>query len=101
MATMLWPEIDFSLAPLPDLHTRLNALRDAGERVVTVNYNGEPAWLVLRYEDVAQIYTDEENLPGSAAYKRHSEPVMGRMMLAMDGDEHRINRLLVSKAFHP
>ncbi|MGI9289177.1 MAG: cytochrome P450 [Pseudomonadales bacterium] len=80
---------------------RLNALRDKGERVVTVNYNGEPAWLVLSYEDVAQIYTDEENLPGSAAYKRHSEPVMGRMMLAMDGDEHRINRLLVSKAFHP
>lgn len=101
MSETYWPDIDFGNADLPDLHERLNKLRDAGERVIKVIFNQEPAWMILNHADVSAAYLDEERMPGSAAYQLHSEPVMGRMMLAMDGDEHRVNRLLISKAFLP
>lgn len=96
-----WPDIDFGSSAAPDLHDRLNAARDAGERVVKVIYNTQPAWMILNHADVSAAYLDEERMPCSAAYQLHSEPVMGRMMLSMDGDEHRVNRLLISKAFQP
>ena len=95
------PDVDFALADLPDFHQRMAALRDAGHRVVPVKYLGGIAWLILRYDDVAAAYSDNANLPASPAYQRHSMPVQGKTLLCMEGDEHRVNRLLVAKAFQP
>ena len=95
------PEIDFAVDEVPDFHERMARLRDAGHRVVPVRYLGELAWALLRYEDVAAAYADDERLPAAPAYRRHSEPVQGCTLLAMEGNEHRVNRLLVSKSFHP
>ena len=94
------PEIDFGVADVPDFHERMAELCAAGHRVVPVRYNGEVAWVILRHDDVGAAYVDE-NLPAAPAYIRHSMPVQGRTLLCMEGDEHRVNRLLVSKAFQP
>ena len=96
----LLPEIDFGVADVPDFHERMAGLCEAGHRVVPVRYNGEIAWVILRHDDVAAAYVDAE-LPAAPAYIRHSMPVQGRTLLCMEGDEHRVNRLLVSKAFQP
>ena len=97
----LYPEIDFAVDAVPDFHARMARLRDAGHRVVPLRYLGEIAWAILRYEDVAAAYADDDYLPAAPAYRRHSEPVQGRTLLAMEGNEHRVNRLLVSRSFHP
>lgn len=94
-------DVDFGLDPLPDFHVRMAALREAGRRVVPVRYLGQTAWLALRHAEVAGLYRSEQNLPAAPAYRRHSEPAQGRTLLCMEGDEHRVNRLLVSGAFHP
>lgn len=101
LADVMVPDIDFGTAPLPDFYDYIDQWRQAGERVVPVNYNGDIAWVILRYEDVQAAYRDDDNLPAAAAYQRHSEPAQGKTLLAMSGEEHRINRLLVAKAFHP
>ena len=44
---------------------------------------------------------DDDAFPSAAAYARHTEPVMGRTIQCMGGDEHRRNRGLVSAAFRP
>ncbi len=95
------PDMDFALDPLPDFHARMAALRDSGARVVPVRYLGETAWLILRHEDVAAAYGNDDELPAAPAYLRHSAPAQGRTLLCMSGEEHRINRLLVSGAFRP
>jgi len=97
----VFPEIDFALDEVPDFHRRMAALREAGQRVVPVKYLGEIAWIVLRYDDVAGAYSDDVKLPAAPAYQRHSMPVQGKTLLCMEGDEHRVNRLLVAKAFQP
>jgi cytochrome P450 len=97
----VFPDIDFAIDEVPDFHERMRELREAGQRVVPVRYLGEIAWALLRYEDVAAAYADDTTLPAAAAYRRHSEPVQGRTLLAMEGNEHRVNRLLVSRAFNP
>tara|TARA_R100000005_G_scaffold96454_1_gene83479 strand:- start:3289 stop:4503 length:1215 start_codon:yes stop_codon:yes gene_type:complete len=97
----VFPEIDFATDPLPDFHQRMAALRDAGRRVVPVNYLGATAWIILRHEDVSALYRNESGVPAAPAYRRHSEPAQGKTLLCMEGDEHRVNRLLVSGAFHP
>ena len=98
---VVFPEIDFGIDDVPDFHERMAALREAGHRVVPVRYIGGVAWVILRWDDVAAAYMDEASLPAAPAYRRHSEPVQGKTLLCMEGDEHRVNRLLVSKAFQP
>jgi cytochrome P450 len=93
--------VDFGVDPLPDFHQRMAALRESGHRVVPVCYLGQTAWLVLRHAEVAALYRSEAEVPAAPAYRRHSEPAQGRTLLCMEGDEHRVNRLLVSGAFHP
>ena len=51
--------------------------------------------------DVRAAMADDDSFPSSAAYLRHSGPVMGRTIQCMGGDEHRRNRGLVSAAFRP
>ena len=94
-------DVDFAVDPVPDVHARMAALREAGHRVVPVRYLNDTAWVILRHDEVMAAYCNEEGLPAAAAYLRHSAPAQGRTLLCMTGEEHRINRLLVSGAFRP
>lgn len=97
-----FPEVDFGFDDLPDFHDRMDALRDTGQRVVPVRYYGEVAWLILRHDDTRAVYRDNETFPCSEAYRRHSAPAMGdKMLLALDGEEHRVKRLLISREWLP
>ncbi len=93
-------EIDFGLDPVPNLHELIDSLRPHGP-VVRVKYLGEPVWLINTYEELRQAFSDEEHFASAAAYKIHSEPSMGKTMQTMGGEEHRINRALVSRSFFP
>jgi cytochrome P450 len=95
------PDVDFAVDPVPDFHARMAALCEAGHRVVPVRYLNDTAWVILRHADVMAAYCNEEGLPAAAAYLRHSAPTMGRNLLCMSGEQHRINRLLVSGTFRP
>jgi cytochrome P450 len=92
--------IDFGAEPLPDLHAVLARARETAP-VVRVRFFGDPAWLITRHADVAEAFADEETMPAAAAYSLFAEPVQGRTLQCMTGDEHRVNRALVSPAFRP
>ena len=95
------PEVDFGADPLEDLYERIATLRERGDRVVPVRYIGETAWLLLRYADVTEIFADEKRLPAAAAYERTGMPAMGRILTAMRGEQHRVNRALAGGALLP
>ena len=94
------PELDFAHDPLPDLHGVLDELRTHGP-VVRVKYHDQPAWLILAWEELRQAFGDEQHFQCAKAYRIHSEPSMGRTIQTMSGEQHRINRGLVSKPFFP
>jgi cytochrome P450 len=96
-----FPDIDFGLDELPDLHALLAQLQRGDQRVVPVRYIGGTAWLLFRHEDVYRAYRDSEHFPSSASYTRIAMPTMGRTIQCMEGEEHRIKRALVSGAFLP
>lgn len=101
-AKPMFPDVDFGTGEVPDFHERMDRLRAEGRRVVPVLYYGETAWLILRHEDVRRAYRDGEAFPCGEAYLRHSSPAMGdKMLLCLDGEEHRVKRLLISREFLP
>jgi cytochrome P450 len=100
-ATPVMPEVDFGADPLEDLYERLAQLRAAGHRVVPVRYIGETAWLVLRHRDVTEAFADEARLPAAAAYERTAVPAMGRILMAMRGERHRVSRALAGGGMLP
>jgi cytochrome P450 len=55
-------------------------------------------WTVLTYEGVFQVLRDARRF-SSAGYARSMGAVMGHTILAMDGEEHKRYRALISKAF--
>jgi cytochrome P450 len=67
--------------------------------VARVPFLGATAYLLTRYADVEQAFLDEDTFPAEAAYRVHSEPVLGRTLQCMTGAEHTRNRALVSPAF--
>lgn len=95
------PDVDFGVDPIIDFYERTAALQAEGRRVAPVRFNGGIAWLILKHKDLAEAYSDEEGLPAAPAYERHTVPIEGRTILAMTGEEHRIQRALVSAAFQP
>ena len=96
-----YPEIDFGTADVPDLEELMARLQAQGKRVVRIRYIGQPAWLILRHKELYDAFMDSAHYPCSAAHLRHSSPVMGKSILCLDGDEHRIKRALVASAFLP
>ena len=96
-----YPEIDFGTAEVPDLEALMTRLQEEGKRVVRIRYIGQPAWLILRHKELYDAFMDSAHYPCSAAHLRHSSPVMGKSILCLDGDEHRIKRALVASAFLP
>ena len=95
--TELSSEHDFAL-DVVGFHDELRRLRQQ-HRVAYVPFHGGNAYLLTRYGDVEQAFLDEATLPAEAAYKLHSEPVMGRTLQCMTGKEHNRNRALVFPAF--
>ncbi|PRH80660.1 cytochrome P450 [Streptomyces solincola] len=53
-------------------------------------------WLVSRHRDVVQVLTDPAF--STHAYARHLEPVLGRTILQMEGQEHADHRRVISGA---
>jgi cytochrome P450 len=99
-AAMLFPDVDFATASVPELHSVLDALREQAP-VAPVVYHGVTTWLITRYEPLMQAFADETTFPSAAMYRIHSQPVMGKTLQCMEGEEHRISRALVSHAFRP
>jgi cytochrome P450 len=93
-----YPELDFASEDIADLHRVLADLRQR-RPVAPVTFHGERSWMLTRYDDVEAAFRDEETLPAEAAYRLHSEPVMGRTLQCMTGAEHARNRALVFPAF--
>lgn len=98
--TVLMPDIDFAYAEVPNLHELLQELRQSGP-VVSVQYHGRPTWLILGFEELTRAFSDEIHFQSAATYMLHGEPSMGRTLQTMAGDQHRINRGLVSRSFFP
>jgi cytochrome P450 len=96
----LMPDIDFATHPVPHLHALLDELRAHGP-VVSVRYHGSPTWLITGYKEVAAAFLDEVHFQSKATYMIHGEPSMGLTLQTMAGEDHRINRGLVSPAFLP
>ncbi len=92
--------VDLGLDPLPgeELHAVLGELREA-HRVAPVKFFGADAALVTRFDDVKEAFRDDEHLPGGSTYQMHTEPVVGRTFISMDGTEHDRHRQLATPAF--
>jgi cytochrome P450 len=96
-------DIDFALLPpqdteIPRFHELLRQLRESS-RIAPVLFAGQPSWLVTRYRDVLDVLGDEEHFSSRALHEANSFPVMGRNLMGMEGDEHRVNKALVSPPF--
>jgi cytochrome P450 len=61
---------------------------------------GSDTWLVTRYADVEMVLRDPARF-SSRVNADTMGPVMGTMLVAMDGEEHRRYRNLVAHAFRP
>jgi cytochrome P450 len=96
----LLPDVDFAYDEVPNLHELLDQLRLKGS-VVPVKYHNETVWLINDYPELKQAFSDEEHFEGATAYKIHSQPSMGKTIQTMAGEQHRINRGLVSRPFFP
>ena len=92
--------VDFGLDLLPseELHAVLADLRET-HRVAPVRFFGTEAVLVTRFDDVKEAFRDDEHLPGGSTYQMHTEPVIGRTFISMDGTEHDRHRQLATPAF--
>jgi len=97
---LLHPELDFATAPLPDLHAVLGEIREQTP-VAAVCFHGEIAYLTTRHAVLADAFANEDAMPSAAIHEHHAQPVMGRTIQCMTGEEHRIHRALASVAFRP
>ena len=99
-AKINFPDVDFAYDALTNLHDYLDDLRELAP-VVAVKYLGEPAWLITRFNELKLAFNDDIHFNAEASYKDIALPSMGRTIQNMSGDDHRINRGLVSGAFFP
>jgi len=90
------PGIDFVTAKAPDLHARLEGMREAGA-VVRARLHGEQAWLITRHAELRSAFKDESRFHSATI----QAPLVGPTMQSMVGREHRRNRDLISFAFIP
>jgi len=93
-------EIDLLLDDLPDVPATLRHLRSRKAAVWAKGF-GQPVLALLTHELVQAAFRDEETFPSAEFYGRVVTDVMGRNLQCMYGEEHRINRALVSPAFRP
>ncbi|MCB1616125.1 MAG: cytochrome P450 [Pseudomonadales bacterium] len=98
---VVYPELDFAISDLENLHEVLQTMREQHGPVVKVNFVGKPVWLINSYQTVLQALSDEEHLSCPEAYKRSIGKTMGTVMATMKGKQHRLNRAVVSAVFFP
>ena len=96
----LMPHIDFAYDELPNLHDILEELRAYGP-VVSVKNHGVPTWLILDHAELNRAFTDEVHFDPSDGYLAMTEIPMGRNLLALTGEEHRVTRAMVAPSFLP
>jgi cytochrome P450 len=95
--------VDFALLPnqgieIPRFHELMREWRER-ERVTPVTFAGQRSWLVTHHRDVLEVLNDEVRFSSRALHEANSFPVMGRNLMGMEGDEHRLNKALVSRPF--
>ena len=91
-------DVDVLLDDLPDVPAALREMRSLGPAVWARAF-GEPALLLLSYELVQAAFRDEDVFPSAEFYGNMVTEVLGRNLQCMVGEEHRLNRALVSPAF--
>ena len=95
-----FPDLDFAVEALPNLHEVLAELR-ATEPVSRIVFAGEPIWLVNDYDTVSRHISTDEILSAPLAYDILFTTTMGRVLPTMTGEQHRLNRAVVSRVFFP
>lgn len=98
LGTVYMAGIDFGRDDVSDLHARLAELRSKAPYAV-VNFHGGPAIMFLGNALLSAAFKDEAAFPAPAIYVPNTRPVLGRTIQCMTGQEHRMNRALVSPAF--
>lgn len=91
-------DIDFLLDDLPDVAGTLRELRSRKPAVWGRAF-GEPALALLTYDLVQAAFKAEDVFPAADFYEHVVGDVLGRNLQCMRGEEHRLNRALVSPAF--
>lgn len=91
-------EVDVILEDLPDVAGTIAEFR-AQKPAMWGRAFGAPTLLLLSHELVHAAFMAEDTFPSAAFYGNVVTDVLGRNLQCMQGDEHRINRALVSPAF--
>src|SRR5687768_11865461 len=91
-------EIDFLLDDLPDYAGTLRELREQRGWAWGRAF-GEPTLLLLSHELVQGAFMAEDVFPSADFYEQVVTDVLGRNLQCMRGEEHKLNRALVSPAF--
>ena len=91
-------DVDVLLDDLPDVAAALREMR-SHRPALWARAFGEPALLLLSHELVNAAFRDEDIFPSAEFYGNMVTEVLGRNLQCMYGDEHRLNRALVSPAF--
>jgi cytochrome P450 len=91
-------DLDFGDEGMPGVHELLRELR-AESPAWWVRCFGQPALLLLSYDLVHAAFADEATLPAATMHRATTELAMGRMVLSMMGEQHRVNRAIMSAPF--
>ena len=96
----LMPDVDFLLDYVPDFHERIAELRKHGPVVPIMGF-GQPGWALLDYEHVDFAFRDKTAFDVTRYNVEVAEPFMGRALLAMKDEEHKLNRGMMNPSFLP
>jgi cytochrome P450 len=93
-------ELDLFVADLPGpaLHAVFRTARGT-PGLARTKLHGVSAYLVARFTDVKEFLADDQRFPGGTTYVHQVEPVVGRTFISMDGEAHKLHRLLATPAF--
>src|SRR5262245_30126824 len=94
-------EVDFASLSIPDNVERMNALRASGRSVVPVRYHRGAAYMVLGYDAVAEVFSNEREIPKGPFFAREGGEYFGRVVSSMMGEEHRSHRALFGAPLMP
>ncbi|ARF58640.1 cytochrome P450 family protein [Streptomyces gilvosporeus] len=102
------PDAPIDVTPLlDDPHTAYAALRESGPVHRITGPDGQPAWLVTRYDDVRSAFADarlslDKKHAAPGGYRGFAlPPALDANMMNMDPPDHTRIRRLVVKAFTP
>lgn len=93
-------DYDYSDPELVGYQDRLKHLRDT-KGVARLRLGARTGHMLLRYADVKEGFSDHKRFSKSLALRDVTFAMMGPNIQGYDGDEHRIKRGLVSRAFRP